>query len=57
MTVLDAIELFPAGERRSHRRMRHLERMFDLLHALAQSEHPYAYLMATEPRKPHKHHA
>lgn len=55
MTLVDAIELFPLGERRSHRRTGHLDLMLSLLHALAQSEQPYADVKATEPRKPRKH--
>jgi len=57
MILLDAVEMFPAADLTPNRRMGHLDLMLDLLNALAESEHPYAYLMATEPRKTHKRRA
>lgn len=51
MIVFDAVELRRTSRRCRKRRGRaRLELLLDMLHAVVQSEHPYAYLVATEPR-------
>lgn len=51
MIPVEAIELVPGGPRNGRWAAR-LDLLLRMLHAVTIAEHPYAYLVATEPRRP-----